>query len=461
MTNKTVEVKRKIISLIRNRESKEALKLFHKNFTQEQPAELEFVKNVYVELNRLDLNKESFELLAQIGICYPDSVEFQEIFENATNTYVGSLILQANNINFQRLEKEKSLEESLKRADSLTREKMQVENSKQLKALNEKAKELFKLAVSLSPKNLTAYRGWLDCCKINEDNDEAEEVQKIIDSLNPSFRDKAVALKNASVSSNEPEIVEIPVVDLYKEFEKLFNEKKYSELIEYIEKNESSNDFPSKGMLLKAKALVELKKFKLADKALFEAERLNADYHSLKETKEEIAEVKLKLYTKAGASFLAKAVKLGVPLGISNFQKAKFCFMKALEINPDDLNLLDQAYSALKYLGEEEEAFKIKAVIYSIQSNFKTTYESSYNQTLCFIATYAFYDKPWIVNDFRWFRREFLLNNRFGREINSLYVCISSKLTKALCNDNLIREIFKTLLYFPFLFIKILQYLKK
>ena len=143
MSNKTVEIKRKIISLIRNRESKEALKLFHKNFTQEKPAELEFIKNLYVELNRLDLNKENFELLAQIGVWYPDSAEFQDIFENATNTYVSSLILQANNINFQRLEKEKSLEDSLKRADSITREKMQIENSKQLKALNEKSRELY------------------------------------------------------------------------------------------------------------------------------------------------------------------------------------------------------------------------------------------------------------------------------------------------------------------------------
>ena len=93
MSNKTVEVKRKIISLIRNREYKDALKVFHKNFTAEKPAELEFIKNIYVELNRLDLNKENFELLAQIGIWYPDNAEFQDIFENATNTYVGHTVL--------------------------------------------------------------------------------------------------------------------------------------------------------------------------------------------------------------------------------------------------------------------------------------------------------------------------------------------------------------------------------
>ena len=111
--------------------------------------------------------------------------------------------------------------------------------------------------------------------------------------------------------------------------------------------------------------------------------------------------------------------------------------------------------------GENEEAFKIKAAIYSLKSNFKTTYDSSYNQTLCFIATYAFYDKPSIVNDFRWFRREYLLNNRFGREINSLYVCVSSQLTKALDKNNTIREIFRIILYFPFFIIKLLQLISK
>ena len=47
MTNKTVDVKRKIISLVKKRESKEALKIFHKNFTNENPADLEFIKNLF------------------------------------------------------------------------------------------------------------------------------------------------------------------------------------------------------------------------------------------------------------------------------------------------------------------------------------------------------------------------------------------------------------------------------
>ena len=454
MSNKTVEVKRKIISLLRNRESKEALKLFHKNFSDEKPVELEFVKNLYVELNRLDLNKEAFELLATIGVWYPDNEEFQEIFENATQTYVSKLILQANNIKFERLEKEKSLEDSLKRADSLTREKMQVENSKQLQVLNEKSKDLFKLAVSLSPKNLTAYRGWLECCEIDNDEDEANEIRAKIESLTAT---KKVVQQNVA---NEETIVkkEEPKVDEFAECEKLFKEKKYQELIDKVTKLEEKDFFPTDCLLLKAKALVELKSFKEADKAMFEAERTSANYYLVKQTKDEINAIKLNLYIKAGSSYLQKGIKLGLPLGNENFHKAKFCIFKALEINPDDLDVLDMAYSALKYLGDDKEAFRVKATIYSIQANYKITYDSKYNQTLCFIATYAFNDKPSIINEFRWFRREYLLNNRFGKRINSLYVCLSPRITKSLQDENFFRYVFRFILYFPLMIIRLLKY---
>ena len=453
MTNKTVDVKRKIISLVKKREAKEALKIFHKNFTNENPAELEFIKNFYVELNRLELYKETFDLLVQIAVWYPDNVEFQDIFENATQTYVSKLILQANNIKFERIEKENSLKESLKRADSLTRERMQVENDKQLRALNNKCKELYKLAVKYSPKNLTAYKGWLECCINDNETEEIAELEKKIEELSPS---KLSPFNKVDQNQTE-EVKKQKEVDVNDECEKLFQNKEYEELLKKIEENKDSDALLPKIFLLKARALVELKRFKEADKAIFEAEQSNTNYYELKQTKEDINAIKLNLYLKAGSYSLKNGIKLGYPLGKNNFIKAKFCFFKALQISPDDLNILDQAYSALKYLGEDEEAFKIKGTIYSIEKDFKTTYDSNYNQTLCFIATYAFYDQPDIINEFRWFRREYLLNNNLGRNINSLYVKISSRITKSIHNNHFLRYVFKIILYIPLLIIKLLK----
>ena len=323
MTNKTVDVKRKIISFVKKREVKDALKLFHKNFTNENPADLEFNKNLCVELNRLDLYKEKFDLLCQIAVWFPDSIEFQDIFENATQTYVSKLILQANNIKFERLEKENSLKESLKRADSITRERMQLENAKQLQALNEKCKELYKLAVKYSPNNLTAYKGWLDCCIIADEKEEIEELEKKIEELSPSRKTQ----KNISENEDNEEIVEHKI-DINDECEVLFQDKKYEDLINKIDTLDNKESLLSKTLLYKARALVELKRFKDADKALFEAEEHNTDYYLLKQTKEDINSIKLNLYLKAGAFSLENGIKLGVPLGQKNFLKAKFCLQK-------------------------------------------------------------------------------------------------------------------------------------
>ena len=49
MSNKTVEIKRKIISLIRNRDPQKSLKLFLRVYNEDNPAELEFVKNIYIK----------------------------------------------------------------------------------------------------------------------------------------------------------------------------------------------------------------------------------------------------------------------------------------------------------------------------------------------------------------------------------------------------------------------------
>ena len=466
MANKTVDNKKRIIILIRNRDIKAAFKLFNKSYTQENPADLEFVKNIFVEINRLSAHKENFEFLASIGYCYPDNLEFQEIFETATKIYVDNLILQANNIQFERLEKLKNLEDSIKKANPLVRDKMRADKTLQLENLNKKAKDLYKLAYSYDSKNLMALKGWQECCQIADEKEEAQQVQDKITELKPSLRDKSVILKVAKEKTGSETATNFAYNDVhldndtYEELLALFDEKKYQLLIDKIEKLSTSLVIPAKILILKGKALVELRRFKDADLALFEAENTNTDYLDVKQAKEEVSECKYKLYVKAGSTFLQKGIHLGSSLGSNNFKKAKECFIKALEINPDNIDLLDQYYSTLKYLGEHEEAFKIKGAIYSLEPRYTTSYDSNYNHTLCFIATYAYYDQPWIIDEFRWFRREYLLTNNLGRRINSLYVCLSSKITKSVQNKEFIRQCVKLLLYIPLALVELLKYIK-
>lgn len=454
MSMKIIEVKRKIITQIRNREPAKALKLFYRYFTLEKPAEIEFIKNVFVEFNRFDFPKENYEFLKSIKIWYPDDKEFDEIYNNSIETYVSKLILQANSIRFQRIDKQKRLEDSLRKADNMTRQKMETENAKQLSALNEKSIELYKSAIKLSPKNLIAYKGWYDCCVIAKNYEDAEKVLKKINLIKDEEK-KAEELKNPKIE----EKVEINHIDYYSIYEKLLNENKFNEVIQKVDELKKTNYFPSELLLLKAKALASIKQFKDSEKTLYEAERYFPDFNLFKQTVEDINEIKYKLFSKAGNVFLQKGLNLGYPLGQENFLKAKYCLLKAIAINSNNIDILDQAYTALKYLGEDKEAFDIKAIIYSIKSDFVTSYDSKYNQSLCFIATYAFYDQPNIVNEFRWFRREYLLNTKFGRRLNSLYIVISSKITKCLLNKNSFRFFFKIFLYFPLLIIKFLKYI--
>ena len=92
-----------------------------------------------------------------------------------------------------------------------------------------------------------------------------------------------------------------------------------------------------------------------------------------------------------------------------------------------------------------------------IPTGVKQVVDNQFNQTLCFIATYAFYDQPSIIDEFRWFRREYLLETKLGRRLNSLYVKISYPLTKSIQKNNFLRYCFKFILYFPLFVVRLLK----
>ena len=175
--NKSLEAKKKIIAQLRSKEIKEALKHFFKTFNQEKPADIEFIKNFYVELTKQELYKETYETFEKIKPWYTDDLEFQDIFENIKKIYADNLILEGNTLAYQRIEKEKSLAESLKRSDSLTREKMQKENKIQLDLISEKAKKSYLKALEMYPENLHALEGLKKCYEI-EDYYKNQEKEK-------------------------------------------------------------------------------------------------------------------------------------------------------------------------------------------------------------------------------------------------------------------------------------------
>lgn len=248
---------------------------------------------------------------------------------------------------------------------------------------------------------------------------------------------------------------------VYERLAELQESQSYEKILEEIESIAKEKPLDAKLFLFKARALANLKRFKEADKAVLIADSFKTDFVEVYETQKEITSIKYDLYLKAGDFYLKKGIELGACLGKSNFKNARMFFEKALEISLNDINLLDNVYSVYKYLGEDKKALTIKGAIYSLRPSYKTSYDMEYNKTLCFIATYAFCEYPVVVNHFRWFRREYLLTNELGKRLNSLYVLLSPKFTRAAIGKPVLRKLFQIALLFPLATISLFRMLKK
>jgi len=157
---------------------------------------------------------------------------------------------------------------------------------------------------------------------------------------------------------------------------------------------------------------------------------------------------------------LSKAISLGTSIGADYFRQARKTLEKALTISPENIDLLDKYYTALKYLGDDEEAFKAKAMIYVIDPQFNISFDNAGKSSLCFIASFAFADYPLAIEDFRWFRREFVLSSKPGRSLNSWYVKNSPAAVVMLEKLPGAASISRLLLTVPLLFVRSLKTIK-
>ncbi len=460
---RTLETKRKIITLTRNRETPAAIKLFHKFFTDENPADVEFINSFFLELNRLNLFEAGYKILEDTEHWHPDDSEHQTLKESASKLYVDHLVLQGNNYLFEREDTSNRLEDSLRRSDSLSREKMRGENEKILTGITLKALSAFEKANQLQPANLVALSGLKSCFAFLGEKEKLAEVEAAIEARRPDLRrlefpvqEEGEELTPSARLQKEIDVEENSI----NEIKGLFAQKKFEEVIKEVDRLHLSHRTNVPMLLLKARSLAELRRFKDVEKVMFEAERENTHLFDFKDTRNDLNELKYKLLIKAADFYLGKATAFGPSLGREHFKKARISLQRALSLNPENLDLLDKYYTALKYLGEEEEAFKTKAMIYVLNPRFVTSFDNAGSSSLCFIASYAFAGEPAAIDDFRWFRREFLIGNRVGRMINSLYMRWSPGVVKSLQRFAGARTITRNFLQIPLFIVKMLKKIK-
>ncbi len=464
---KILEYKRRIITLMRSREHTSALKLYHKVFSAETPPDPEFLDSFYIDLNRASMYEVAYNILAEATNWHPDDDQVEELYKNAMGVYFDSLVLHGNNLLYERDDKESKFTESIKKADSLAREKMREENDKILATIVQKAMDTYQKALDLNDESIPALSGLMRCHQIQGANELVEELNSRIEELSPSLRSreknrqeldreaKLAEEEQKRQAARELELEESAIDDI----KRLFDEKKYIDVIRQVDELHLSYRTTVTLLLLKARAYVELRRFKMADQILAEAEQHNRNINEVLEVKNNINETKYGILCKAADVYLHKALELGLSLGEGHFRRAQKCIVRALEFVPENLDMLDKLYTTQKYLGQRDESYKTKAMIYLLNKKYVTAFDRESSSSLCFIASYAYCGETQIINEFRWFRREFLLTSKLGMLLNSSYVRISPQITMAASKMRYARLVFRVILYPVRLLIGLLQYL--
>jgi len=439
--NKTPEIKKKILTHIKGRENSQALKLFHKHFSQDFPPDPQFVINIFTELNRLDQIEAGYRFVEEVAPWMPEEGEIQELRSTALKIFFDRLLVTGNKLLTEREDKANKFHDSLKKTDSLSKEKVKEENEKILLSITQRALDSFQQAYEINSDSMVAITGLFRCYQILNDEENVKRFKTILEEKNPLRYggEEHEEAEKSSISAREFDIEDANL----NEVKALYEKNLYREVIQKVDFLHLTHRISVPLLLFKAESLAALKRFKEADKVLFEAEKTNVCLKEVRELKNNLCELKYGLLSNAGEVYLKKALELGPSLGDSHFRKARICLRKALEIFPENIDLLDQQYTVLRYLKQDEEAFKTKAMIYLLNNRFIPSFDREGTNTLCFIATYAYKGKIREIETFRWFRREYLLPCNAGRIFNCYYVKYGSKFTSFVSRKKIPPGIFR------------------
>jgi tetratricopeptide (TPR) repeat protein len=458
---KILENKRKIITRIRAKDPDSGIVVFFETFSKHYPADLEFLNTLFTELTRTNNYDTFYTLLQQVAIWYEDDKDYNELSENVTRLYIDNLVLKGNNNVFERNERLEIIRKNSRRSELELSKTL--ETDKILQSLSKKAIESFEQALVLDPENLPALNGAKNCYEFVGDFVKFEKTMETIESVLMKKSGIVEKLEKEEAKTKEEEAKDMSE-QAFEQFQNdfttitnLFIEEKDEEFIAFYEKIHNPNNPYTPLILLKARVMARMRKFKESDRLIEMAEKGNSHFPELNEAKTEIRKIKHALYKKAADYYLERALLKGITFGKPDFVKAKEALEKAMHFVTDDITMLDQYHTVLKYLKKDREAFKTKGIIYSIDPSYTTSFEQELSNRMCFIASFAFAEQPWLVDDFRWYRREFLLNSDFGKRLNCLYVTISPKVVQAMAPYRIGVYASRVLLLVPLLIIKLLQ----
>lgn len=437
--------------------------LFQKTFSGEKKPPETLVLGIFAELEKQNAFQESFDFIRRGSEWFPGNPEITKACEDAT--------LHLAQITFEKGEKQihdirqKSEEYTRSTAGGgLGQERLRAENEKALRELTENAMATFKRGLELKPDDLFGLVGVQHCLVMLQRNEEAAELGQRITEVQTAQlprlglygvgeglseqqeTDEEKAEKAAEKAAAEPPPiipfeeppppkpssegiqVPLPARPSMEKLKALFDAGELEEAQTGLETLLADDARNVPALLLIARCCFALKEFRAAEKYLRRVIFQDPESLEAHELQTELQEHELKILRRASAEYVKKGIQVGPYLGKHFFEKAKLCLEQSRILLPEDPILLDQHYTTLMFLGQAAEAKALLARIRLLSPRYKTLWERENNQSLCFIAGWAYALQPSAIEDFRRFRRERLLPNAPGRHLVRCYVRLSPHL---------------------------------
>lgn len=458
--NKILDYKRKISNRVKSKDYINAKKILLKAFNKYYPVEVEFLGSMYFDYSKAGDFDAFYDLLMDIKDWYVNNEDFNHLLNEVTKIYLDTLILKGNNNIFERNERIEYIKKNYKQSNDPTKAKLALNDDKLLTNYAKQALSCFEKAHRISPEFIPALNGLKDCYDYFEDHENYEIVLKKIENVLISGRVKTDEEDEKKKKEQEEELAKKAYLDFQANMEKitkLFNEEKNEEFLELFKELFNPSNPYTPLVLLKARVMARMRHFKESDALIEQAEKDTTHLPEVNEAKKEINELKNILYHKAAQYYLERALSKGSSFGQEDFNKAREALENIITPVTQDIDVFDMYYTVLKYLKDDSKAFEIKGIIYSLDPTYITSFDKSANSKLCFIASFAYSNQPADIERFRWLRREFLLNNSYGRLINCLYIRYSPYMVQLASKIKYSQYFFRALLFFPLNIIKILQ----
>lgn len=442
----------KILFFIKNRCYIDANHLFKETFTQESPPAKNLVLRMFLEYKNQEAYVEAFDFLRRVIPWFPEDPELVEAEKLARRLLYDLLVVKGNAIRDSALAKTREILEISHSVGKGHRQKLIEENQKSVISTVQKAIEVFREAHELIPDGIDALWGMYHCYQDMGRHDEAAEYQTRIKALTdleagvvasaPANEASGGATAAAATTGRPPPEVpplekvtsvsqKIREIDAHlDEANRHFLEDRADEALAVVERILAIDPDHLRGLLLGLRCHLDRRHFHQAEKYLERAMRLYPTDEDVQLARSRFAEGKYNALTDGGSEFLRKGIELGPMLGNQFFESAIRCFEQAVAINPEDILVLDQLFTALQFMGREDKARHVRVEIYQLDPGFVTTWEKSQEQSLCFLAGMAFADEPAAVAALRTVRREWLTPFRFGRVLLRGYVRFSPLLVR-------------------------------